>query len=147
MKNFLISAGEADRKRNRRALFVFLIGLVFVIWAWMNMVVRVMYGASNVPIDSVSPLDGDPPESRTVSDERRKEKGRLLARSATPLLLVGLLLVLVFLAGTYVLVRSSRRFLERTRRERAPPTPVPDIWSMHKAPEFPEEEGDEFDRG
>jgi len=146
MKNFLISAGEEDRKRNRRALIVFLIGLVFVIWAWMNMVVRVMYGASNVPIDLVSPVDGDPVEAPTMSDTQRREKGRLLAKSATPLLLVGLLLVLVFLAGTYVLVRSSRRFLDRTRRERAAPTPVPDIWSTHKVPEFPEEEEDEFDR-
>jgi len=147
MKNFLISAGDADRKRNRKALVVFLFGMVFVIWAWGNWMVRVMYRGSAVPIESLSIEDGAPAETLTVSDQRRKEAGRLLAKSATPLLAVGLLLVLVFLAGTYVLVRSSRRFLDRTRKERPAPTPVPDIWSMHKAPEFPEDEGDGSDRG
>jgi hypothetical protein len=143
MKNFLLFSSDAERNRNRRALVVFLIGMVFVIWAWMNLVVRVMYRASEVPIDSVSVVEEEQTDAPAPSTGDRKEGGRLFARAATPLLAVGFLLVLVFLVGTYVLVRSSRRFLEGTRRERASPTSTPDIWSMHRAPEFQEEDGDE----
>ncbi len=128
-------------------ILILLVGMVFVIWAWMNAVVRVMYRASEVPVESVAVADDDQRDAPAPGERKRPEAGRLFAKAATPLLAIGLLLILVFLLGTYVLVRSSRRFLDSTRRERAAPTPTPDIWSMHKAPEFPEEEGDGFDRG
>ncbi len=49
--------------------------------------------------------------------------------------LVSVILVLVFLLGTFVLVRNARR--RRATAERQPPAPTSadDVWAMHKLPE------------
>lgn len=143
MKNFLIFAGDGERGRNRRALIVFLVGMVFVIWAWLNLVVRVMYRASEVPIESVAHEAEVDPDAPPPDLPPTREEGRLFARAAAPLLVVGLLLVIVFLVGTYVLVRSSRRFLESTRRERAAPSNTDDVWATHKVPDYDDHDYDE----
>ena len=59
------------------------------------------------------------------------------ARAAPALglaLLVGFLLALVLLLGTFVLVRALRRFRLASARTRRKETPVDDVWAMHKPP-------------
>ncbi len=51
------------------------------------------------------------------------------------LLLVGFLLVVVFLLGSYIAVRVSRRVRAESARKRALPTPTEDVWSMHRLPD------------
>ena len=59
-----------------------------------------------------------------------QQSGRLYAA-----LFYGVILLLLFAFGSYALLRMSRRYAERLRRKRATPTPVPDVWKMHEAPD------------
>ncbi len=47
-------------------------------------------------------------------------------------LLVGLILVLVVLLGSFILVRSGRRWRAALDHKPAPPTASEDVWAMHK---------------
>src|SRR3990172_8614476 len=59
-----------------------------------------------------------------------------------------LILVAVFLFGSYAILRASRRFRDSVTAEPLGPTPTPDIWSMSKLPadsdgrDSPEPKGD-----
>jgi len=59
------------------------------------------------------------------------------------LLLIGFLLTLVFLLGTFVIVRSLRRYWAAAARRRCKQTPMDDVWAMHKPP--PDVDFDEQD--
>ena len=58
------------------------------------------------------------------------------------LLIVGLFMVFV-LAG-FILIRGSRRYRERLRHRRPPPTPSNDIWKMHRLPDDADLEPDDL---
>ena len=63
-------------------------------------------------------------------------------------LLVGLILVLVVLLGSFILVRSSRRRRAALDHKYAPPTASEDVWAMHQLSEDwdePEITPDDFD--
>lgn len=66
--------------------------------------------------------------------------GARTARAMGFVLVAILLLVLFFLLGSLIFVRSARRYrsaVERRRRQSSP-TASADVWSMHKAPPDPE---------
>ncbi len=47
----------------------------------------------------------------------------------------GLILLLILVFGGWALLRISRRYQERLRCKPGKPTPVPDVWSMHRPPD------------
>jgi hypothetical protein len=51
------------------------------------------------------------------------------------MLLYLLLLLLVFVLGSWAIMRGSRRFLGNILRRPAEPTPTSDVWSMHRLPD------------
>lgn len=50
------------------------------------------------------------------------------------------IIVLVFLAGSYAIVRFSRRFRQFLLRRTEPPTHSEDVWSQHRVPPTLEDE-------
>jgi len=49
--------------------------------------------------------------------------------------LVGLLMIVgIFSIGSLAMIRWSRRFRKRLLRKATPPTPVEDVWAMHRLP-------------
>lgn len=60
--------------------------------------------------------------------------------------LVGLILVLLFFLGSFVLARSARRYRQFCERRRAVPTSSEDVWSMHKLPDDWDSEPDPNDQ-
>jgi hypothetical protein len=59
-------------------------------------------------------------------------------------LFYGVVLLVILAFGLWALVRMSRRYQEHLRHRSAKPTPVPDVWSMHRPPaELEADESDE----
>lgn len=82
-----------------------------------------------------------PPSARGPSAQQLMVEQSRLARYW--LLMAGGI-VMVFLLASLVIVRFRRRLMAYLNPRPAPPTPVEDVWRMHKAPEPPpEEEPDE----
>ncbi len=63
-------------------------------------------------------------------DERGKAAGAL-----SLFVLVGIVLLLVFLVGAFVLVWTARRRQAFAGRQRSAPTPAEDVWATHKLPD------------
>ena len=73
------------------------------------------------------------------------EKAELRERVRAPmrLLLASGGLAVGFAVTMYLFLLWSRRYRARLTRSPRPPTPVEDVWSMHRLPDEPPEEGDE----
>ncbi len=59
------------------------------------------------------------------------------------LLIYLFILVMIFILGSWVFLRASRRFWTGVNKKRPEPTPTDDVWSQHKLPEDAPEDGDE----
>lgn len=124
------SAFGTDQHRTRIALTFLIIGLLFVLFAWANWIYRTSTAHEESAAVRVEAGERLPPSTKVV-------------RSLPLFLLVGLLLVLVFLVGSYVIVRSGRRYRAMMGRQRAAPSSMEDVWAMHQAPQDSEDDADE----
>lgn len=57
------------------------------------------------------------------------------AKTLATVLVYLLILVVVFMFGSYAIMRASRRFRGSLSRRKADPTEAADVWAMHKVPE------------
>ena len=57
------------------------------------------------------------------------------AKALATVLVYLLIMVVVFMLGSYAIMRASRRFRGSLSRTRAEPTDAGDVWAMHKVPE------------
>ena len=117
---------EPDPARTRLGIIVLVIGLLMVFWAWGSWVYRVSADPSSAAmiVQTAETEDGAP-----TADQ-------IKAASAMKLLLiVGFILFLAVLLGTFIMVRSARRYREAASRARAAPTAATDAWAMHRLPE------------
>src|SRR5512145_2498786 len=116
-----LGTSNSEPHRVRMALVSLLVGVVLFLWAWGNWI----YRASRTEVGT----------NMSASREEEPPPGPVeTVRSMSAVLLIGFFLVVVFLASTYAIVRSSRRLRELIFRQRPPPTPSDDVWAMHKAP-------------
>lgn len=98
------------------------VGVVLLLWAWGNWIYRSSSGMSEGTV-SVEHAGG------------ARSPATMQALKASPLvLMVGLFLVIVFLVGSYAIVRGSRRLREAILYEKPSPTASADLWSLHKTP-------------
>ena len=158
---FLTERNQASRVR--AGLAVLVIGTLLVLWAWGNWLYRTTKlseagrNARAVRVDTPSP-DVEPgrprrtrPGNAAVTEEAGEpEKNPALVRLAAAVLSVGALLILVYLFGSYAIIRSARRLRAKLREPEAPGADLPpDAWSMHRAPELEDadDEGVEYDEG
>ena len=116
-----------DSQRKRAGLFILLIGVFLLFWVWM----MIMLGSPKTPTSA----NGLPAESRDVDEQSPLPDTRLARlRSIPKVLIVGSVLVLVFIVGSYVFVRGSRRFAASLNEGPSTPTQTSDVWSMHVLP-------------
>ena len=118
---------ETDHTRLRVGLVTLVLGISLILWSWGNWLYRASTPERSAPIVGAE-VD--------VQDGVRTEAVSLLPQ----ILMYSLILVFVVLFGGYVLVRGARRYREGTDRKRAGPTVLPDVWAMHKVPEYDHEE-------
>ena len=116
--------GTSGSSANRLKLgLVFLaLGIVLLLWAWGNWIYRSSNGLNEGSV-AVEPSSG------------LRSPAAMQAVQASPfVLMVGFFLVLVFLVGSYAIVRGSRRLREAILYKAPKPTASSDVWSMHKVP-------------
>lgn len=116
--------GTSASSANRLKLgLVFLaLGVVLLLWAWGNWIYRSSNGLNEGSVVAEHPGGGRSPAA-------------MQAIQASPfVLMVGFFLVIVFLVGSYAIVRGSRRLREAILYEKPKPTASDDVWSMHKTP-------------
>lgn len=112
-------------KRTTLGLAFLVLGLVLLMWAWGSWIYRTSTAAKPLVVGRSADAI---------------EEGERAARIAPAMLVGGVLLIVVFLAATFVLVRSSRRYRQSLLKRGAPPTQSEDVWSMHKPREFADDE-------
>ena len=125
----MLGTSSPEQNRTRLGLLCLLVGILLLLWAWGSW----MYRAS-VPGETASTLRQD---ADTAAPDPAKA-----VRIAPVVLWVGLLLVLLFFFGSYVLIRASRRYRASAARQRATPSPSEDVWAMHKLKDRPEDGDD-----
>lgn len=110
-----------------RTITLYLLTLVFVLAGPIQSDVFAI-GDEGPAVSSVQ--DGGEATSRQESlrDDKRMHRWRRT-------MLLGLVLLLVFAAGSYAIIRFSRNYRRYLLREPPKPTPTDDVWKMHKLPE------------
>lgn len=82
---------------------------------------------------------GQSPESAPLA-VRESAPGIARASWLTQAVLLISLVFLIFVVGTFAMVRFSRRFRAALLGRRATPTPSEDVWQMHRLPENHEQQ-------
>ncbi len=115
---------EFEQRRMTMGLGFLVVGLVLLMWAWGSWIYRTANAAKPI---AVSRAEGD-------GEQTVKTVG-----IAPGMLVGGVILVVVFLAASFVFVRASRRYRQSLVRRGLPPSDTTDVWSMHKLKEFPDD--------
>ncbi len=117
----------SDQRRKRLGIPLLVIGIVLMLWAWGNWIYRASKSEERVGTIAQNVAAPNP---ETV----------LAARLSPLVLLVGSLLVLLVLFGSYALIRAARRYRTLAGRKRPAPTPSDDVWAMNKLRNHDDEE-------
>ncbi len=120
------SEQDAQQKRTTMGLGFLVLGLILMMWAWGSWIYRTSTTAR--------------PQIIGRSAETTEETEKAI-RIAPSMLAGGVLLVVVFLAATFVFVRSSRRYRQSLTRRGAAPTSASDVWSTHRLKDFDDSGG------
>ena len=119
---------ESEQHRIKLGILFLALGVVLMLWAWGSWVYR-----------ASQPAEGEQPVAASPAPEEGGARPVEAARRASLFLLAGFLMVLAFLVGSYLLVRSGRRLRERLAVEPAAPTTAEDVWAMHKRKSYEDE--------
>lgn len=122
-------AGVGEESRGRIAALLLGVGCLLIVLGFYFAIDQQREMAAVRPI---------PPGS--VSEEKKEA-----ARAIQLILLWALLLVGVFAVASFAFLRWSRHYRRRLLRKPSPPTPVDDVWGMHRLPDddaLPEGEPD-----
>lgn len=117
----------SEQHHKRLGLPLLVIGIILMLWAWGSWIYR-----STIRVERERAIiqDVPAPSSETIR----------AVRLSPLILLVGLLLVLLVLFGSYTLIRAVRRYRAHADRKRPPPTPSEDVWAMNKLRNHDDEE-------
>lgn len=117
---------EIEQRRMTMGLGFLVVGLVLLMWAWGSWIYRTANTAKPI---AVSRVEGD-------GEQAVKTVG-----IAPGMLIGGVILVVVFLAASFVFVRASRRYRQSLSRRSSAPSDTTDVWSMHKLKDFDDSGG------
>lgn len=117
-----LGSSASSVNRLKLGLVSLALGVALLLWAWGNWIYRSSNGLNEGSVAAEHPAGARSPAA-------------LQALQASPfVLMVGLFLVIVFLVGSYAIVRGSRRLREAILYEKPKPTASDDVWAMHKTP-------------
>jgi hypothetical protein len=132
----MIGDPGSEQHRARVGFLVLAAGLLLLLWAWGSWFYRTSM-PENVPAETRAGHEPVQTPGRPASEPVERQR---VVRALPSLLLLGALLVVVFLFGTYAFLRFSRRYRQLLDRERPPPADSRDVWSMHQVPEYDDED-------
>lgn len=116
---------DLEQRRTALGLAFLVLGLMLLMWAWGSWMYRTSTRSKPITVERSSEVDED------------SEKA---ARMAPEMLIGGIVIVVVFLVGSLVFVRASRRYRKSLKRRPGEPTDTTDVWAMHKLKEFPDDD-------
>jgi|GEM_PF-5611527 len=121
-------ASNSQRSRFRIGFGFVLLGIVLLLFVWLSWLYRTSGPESSSTLETQT-------QSSVIGMERRLDNPQQDQRAAfvkiAPMLLVAtFLLVLVFLLGSFILVRGIRRSMKAGDHQREPATSCDDVWSM-----------------
>lgn len=125
----LEAAEPAEQWRARFGLLFLVLGVGLLVIAWASWAYRIS-DRDETEIVAGQPSIPSEPSPRQVTT----------IQAAQWLLMWSALLLLAVIMGTYAVVRGARRFRQLADHKRAPPTPLEDIWSQHRAPRLDDED-------
>lgn len=140
----MLGARGTEQHRIRAGILFLSFGIILLVWAWGSWIYRTSAtGAGTVGSEAVpAPLDGAPGGS---AEGARNPDATGVAKALPTFLGVGFLLVVVFFIGSFVIVRTLRKYREDLERKSPPPTDSEDVWSMHRISEQDDEPAQDDD--
>lgn len=117
-----LGTSASSTNRLKLGLVSLALGVVLLLWAWGNWIYRSSNGFSDGAVAAEHAVAGRSPAAMQA------------VRASPFVLMVGFFLVIVFLVGSYAIVRGSRRLREALLYQKPKPTASDDVWSMHKPP-------------
>lgn len=112
---------DIEQRRTALGLAFLVLGLLLLMWAWGSWMYRTSTRAKPIAIERTDSVDDD------------SEKA---VKMAPGMLVGGVVLVVVFLIGSMVFVRASRRYRLSLNRKANAPTDATDVWSMHRLKDY-----------
>jgi len=126
--------GLSDEHHQGKIGLGFLVaGLLLLGWAWGSWLYRTSKVGQAIQI-SDSPRPAAHADEEKAAAEKARDRQTVI-RSMPLVLWTVFVLVIVFLGGSLILVRTLRRQQESASRRRDPPTAAEDVWRMRKDPE------------
>ncbi len=123
-------------------------GTLLLLWAFGSWIMRDSLPAKAQAIVRAQGGEVIAPATGGAVDQGRRRDDRMQAARALPmLLLVVLTVVITLLVGGLVIVRAMRRHRIYLGHERPPPTDSSDVWSMHRTPDYDDEDDSLGDDG
>ncbi len=118
--------GETGPQRLRAGFATLLIGTSVLFMAWGLAIWR-----------------GQDGQREVISREHKLEPpspGRIMPVVSAGMMMYGMVLIVVLFASVIALMRISRNYRNAFLTTRPKPTPVSDVWQMHKTPDIPLED-------
>lgn len=130
----MLGAKGTEQHRIRAGVLLLSFGIILLVWAWGSWIYRTsVAGAGTSGGEAVTaPLD---PAAGGAGNGERSPDAASVAKALPAFLGLGFLLVVVFFVGSFVIVRTLRKYREGLERKSPPPTDSEDVWSMHRDPE------------
>ncbi len=118
--------GASDGDRRRAAILLLFAGMMLVVLAAFA---YVSWERKRLP----------PPTTQLTEARKAELRSRIRAPLRVVIAATGLMFLFVILG--YAFLAWSRAYRARLMRPPSPPTPVEDLWSLHKLPEEVDEPG------
>jgi len=131
-----------EQYRLRLGILLASSGTLLLLWAVGSWIVRDSVPAQAQAIvrshggEVIAPTTGGVSVVRNTHRDDRIEAARALPL----LLLVVLAVVMTLLVGGFVIVRAMRRHRIYLGHQRPPPTDSSDVWSMHRVPDYDDDD-------
>lgn len=130
----MLGARGTEQHRIRAGILFLSFGIILLVWAWGSWIYRTSAtGAGAAGGEALTaPLEG---VLEGNGDDERNPDAAGVAKALPTFLGLGFLLVVVFFVGSFVIVRTLRKYREDLERKSPPPTDSEDVWSMHRVSE------------
>lgn len=129
-------------RRTRIALALMLLGLLFILAAWIVWYSRATAEKNRLrdrPVEQANSgalnIDEKPATAGLFDDGASVSRtADQRARVALWILMWGSILLIVYVGGSIIIIRTGRNVVNCLTRKKAEPTTAPDIWAMHRLP-------------
>ena len=136
-----------EQYRLRLGILLASFGTMLLLWAFGSWIMRdSMPAQAKAIVRAQGGEIGIPDTGDVVDREARRDDRAQAARALAMLFLVVLTVAVTLFVGGLVVVRAMRRHRIYLSHQRPPPTDASDVWSMHRTPDYPDDDPLDDDR-